>query len=63
MKLIDLTTIIKQNKNQWVALTPDNKKMVAAAKSLSEVLKISSQKGIKDPSVFKSPTIKSLFIG
>lgn len=63
MAPIDLSRIIKQNKNRWVALTPDNKKMVAAASSLGKVLKLATQKGVKDPSVFKAPNIRNLFIG
>lgn len=63
MPVIDLSKIIKEYRNKWVALTPDNKKFVASAVSLSQVLSIADKKGVKNPSVFKAPNIRNFFIG
>ena len=62
MGIIDLSRIIKKYKNKWVALTIDNK-FVAAGNSLNQVLELAEKKGVKDPSVFKAPEIKNLFLG
>lgn len=63
MVRIDLSKIIKKNRNKWVALTSDNKELVASGSSLNHVLNLSNKKGVKDPSVFKVPSVDNLFIG
>ena len=63
MVSIDLSRIIKKNKNKWVALSPDNKKFIASGNTLSQVLIRASKKGVKEPTVFKAPPVENLFIG
>ncbi len=63
MSTVDLSKIIVKYKNKWVALTADNKKLVASGSSLSQVLNIANKNGVKDPSVFKVPNVENLFIG
>lgn len=60
---IDLTKVIRQYKNKWVALTSDNRQVVASGFSLKSVLESARKKRIKDPSVFKVPSTDKLFIG
>ena len=63
MAPVDLRNIIKDHKNKWVALTPNNKKLVASANSLKKVLLIANERGVKDPSVFKVPQSIGYFSG
>ena len=63
MKALDLSKVIKKYKDKWVALTSDNKKLIGSGNSLSQVLSIAQKKGVKDPSVFKVPSVKNLFVG
>ncbi len=61
--MIDLSKIIAANKNKWIALTPDNKKLIASGKTLNQVLNLSRKKGIDNPSVMKVPDISPSFVG
>lgn len=63
MSSVDLRKIIKESKSGWVALTRDNKKELAKGKTLHEVLAKAREKGEKNPSVFKVPNLKSLYVG
>ncbi len=63
MTAIDLTKIIKKYKNKWVALSSDNKKFIGSADTLNQVLTLANTKGVKEPTVFKAPEVKNLFIG
>lgn len=63
LSMTDLSKILKSVKTGWVALTPDNERVVAKAKSLREVLKMSAKKGVKDPSVIKAAPFENYFIG
>ena len=63
MSIIDLSKIIRNHSDEWIALTPDHKKLIASGKSLDQALKIANKKGIKDPSVFKVPEVNTLFVG
>lgn len=60
---INLSKILARYKSGWIALTPDNKKFLASAKTLKQVREVAKKKGITNPSVFKSPPIKNLFAG
>lgn len=62
-KPIDLSKILAKYKNGWIALSPDNKKLIATGKTLKEVLNESGKKGVSNPTVFKSATVKNLFAG
>ena len=46
-----------------MALTPNNKKLVAVGTTLSEVLMKAKKKGIENPTVFKSAPVENYFIG
>lgn len=61
--MIDLSKIIATYTNKWIALTPDNKKVVASGETLVQVLNISRKKGIENPSVMKVPKIEASFVG
>lgn len=63
MKPIDLSKILAKHKKGWIALTPDNKKLVATGGSLSQVLRKAREKGVSNPSVLKSPKVERLFAG
>lgn len=63
MPTIDLRKTLKKHKSGWVALAPDNKKEVAAAKTLHEVLIRAKAKGILKPIVFKAPKIGPYYVG
>jgi len=60
---INLSKILARYKKGWIALTPDNKKLVATANSLKDVLEKSNKKGISNPTVFKSAPVNNLFAG
>lgn len=62
MTSIDLSQIIKRNKNKWVALTKDNK-FVASGTSLHQVLDLARKRKVQNPSVFKAPDIRNIFLG
>lgn len=61
--MTDLSKILKKNKSGWIALTPNNEKLIAKAKSLKEVLYISAKKGVNNPSVVKVAPFENYFIG
>lgn len=63
MSMVDLSKIIKEHSDEWVALTSDHKKLIASGKSLAKVLKLANKSGIKDPSVLKIPDVNTLFVG
>ena len=55
-KSTDLTKLIEPYTGQWVALTPDEKKVVGASNSLDEALQQARAKGISCPFIIKSPS-------
>lgn len=61
--VIDISKILYKYKKGWLALTPNNKKLVAAGATLEEVLKKAKKKGVDNPTVFKSAPVKNYFIG
>lgn len=60
---IDLSKILSKYKKGWLALTPNNKRLVAAGATLEEVLTKARRKGVNNPTVFKSAPIENYFIG
>lgn len=60
---IDLSKILPRNSKEWVALTPDNKKLVARGKTLQKVLEESEKKGVSNPSVLKLAPFRNSLIG
>lgn len=59
----DLSKILSKYKKGWLALTPNNKKFVAAGATLTEVLNKAKKKGIDNPTVFKSAPVENYLIG
>ena len=62
MRLLDLSKILVKHKKGWIALAPNNK-LLATGGTLREVLKRAKEKGIANPTVFKSPQVDRLFAG
>lgn len=60
---INLSRILSKYKKGWLALTPNNKKLVATGTTLEEVLVKAKKKGIDNPTVFKSAPVENYFIG
>ena len=54
-KPIDLTKLIDPYPGQWVALTPDEKKVVGASPDLDQALRQAKAKGYPQPFIIKSP--------
>ena len=63
MAVVDFSKLIKKYKNKWIALTPDNKKLIASSDTLKQVLNLAEKRGITNPSVLKVPHIDSPFVG
>ena len=63
MRMIDLSKILSKYKKGWVALSPNNRRLIAAGKTLDEVLKKAKGKGIENPSVVKVAPVSNLFVG
>lgn len=61
--IIDLSKILAKYKKGWLALSPDNKRLVAAGITLDEVLKRAKRKGVEKPSLLKVAPFKNYFIG
>ena len=55
VKPIDLTKILKPYEGKWVALTPDETKVLGASTDLDEALKQAREKGFPCPFIIKSP--------
>ena len=53
---IDLTELIEPYPGQWVALTPDEKRVVGASPDLDKALKQAKAKGFSRPFIVKSPS-------
>ncbi|OGY26710.1 MAG: hypothetical protein A2Z11_04305 [Candidatus Woykebacteria bacterium RBG_16_43_9] len=61
--MIDLSKILSKNKNLWLALTPDNKKLVAKGVTLEEALEAARKKGVQDPTLLKSTSQDNFYAG
>ena len=62
-KARDFTWVYKKYKGKWVALTLDEKKVVASAPTLKKVLELSGKKGHKHPVVMRIPMETLPFVG
>lgn len=60
---IDLSKILSKYKKGWLALTPNNKNLVAVGATLEEVLAKARKKGVDNPSVLKAASVKNYFTG
>ncbi len=54
MPFNDLTKLFTEYSNKWVALT-DDKQVIAAGETLSQVIKIALQKGYNNPLTARIP--------
>lgn len=63
MSSVDLRKTLKKHKSGWLALTADNKKEIAAGRTLKEVLARARAKGVERPSVLKVPNLDALYVG
>lgn len=57
-KGVDLSKILSRFKGKWVALSPDEKKVVSSGDSLKEVQSKALKRGEKDPILFRVPREK-----
>lgn len=60
---IDLSKILSKHKKGWLALSSNNKMLLATGATLEEVLKKAKKKGVDNPSVLKSSPLENLFSG
>ncbi len=51
----DFIEIHKKYKGKWIALTLDEKKVIASGESLGQILEESKKKGLEHPIVMKIP--------
>lgn len=59
----DWTKIFRKYKGKWVALTDDEKSIIAAGSTVAEVMDKSKRKGFNLPVLFKIPTANTAYIG
>ncbi|OGD97146.1 hypothetical protein A3A49_00945 [Candidatus Curtissbacteria bacterium RIFCSPLOWO2_01_FULL_38_11b] len=59
----DLTQIYKKYKGKWVALTPDEKSVVASGLTLKKILQDAKKKGYDHPIVMRVPPAVVPYIG
>lgn len=62
-KPVDLTNILSRHTKGWLALTPDNRSLVATGATIGEVLTKARSKGINNPSLLKATPYSHLFAG
>lgn len=55
MKTTDFIEIHKKYKGKWIALTLDEKEVIASGESLKEILQESKKKGLEHPIVMRVP--------
>ena len=63
MSPINLSKILSKYKKGWLALSPNNKKLIAKGKTLEEALSKAKKKGVENPSLLKVASVRNLFIG
>lgn len=51
----DLSKILREYSNTWLALNPDSMKVIATAREPKTVLEKARRKGIEDPILTKAP--------
>lgn len=61
MEIQDMTNIFKKYSDKWVALTDENK-VIAAASTLEEVLKIALKKGYENPITANIPDFRTEYV-
>jgi glycerol-3-phosphate dehydrogenase len=61
-RIIDLSKILKPYSDEWVALSNDEKKVVASAKTLEKAINMAKEKGEKFPIMTKVPKDYCTFV-
>ena len=61
-KVADLGSILSKIKKGWIALSPDNKCLIATGSTLNEVLVKSKKVGINNPSVLRAAPINNFLV-
>lgn len=59
--MIDITKILKEYKNKWVALTDDDK-VICAGSTLDDVMNKAKSKGYNEPVTMKVPDPRLEFV-
>jgi len=60
---IDLSKVLSQHKSGWLALSPDNRTLVAVGKTLKIALEKARKLGVEKPSLLKAAPYQNLFVG
>ena len=55
MPVVDMVKIEKRYAGQWVALSDDQKRVIAAGQTLKDALANARKKGVRDPILSKIP--------
>lgn len=63
MAIIDLSKILSKHQKGWLALSPDNRKLIATGRSLEEVLEKAREKGVVNPGLLKATPVDRFFVG
>ncbi len=61
-ELIDLSKVLARYANCWVALSADERRVVATAKHPHEALKKAQAKGERDPILMWAPKERSAYV-
>lgn len=60
---IKWNTIVNTYKGEWIALSDDEKTVVASATTLKAAKEKAKKKGLESPLMFKVPTKNTAYIG
>lgn len=61
--MIDLSKILSKYKKGWIALSPNNKDLLAVGSTLENVLEKARKKGMNNPTLLKLGPFRDLFTG
>ncbi len=53
---MDFTNLYQKHRGLWVALSPDEKKVLGKGKTIKTAVKQAQRKGVTTPYLFKVPT-------
>jgi hypothetical protein len=61
--MVDLSKILEKNKSGWIALSPDNKRVVSTGKNLNEVLEKAKDNGVENPGLLRASSQNKFYVG
>ncbi len=61
--MINLSKLLSKYKKGWLALSPDNKKLISTGNTLEEALDKAKEKGVENPSLLKAAPQDKLYVG